>query len=443
MRIFTYPGLSVNTSGLATEAKQDAGNASLSSIDTKLSSVATTAKQDTGNTSLASIDTKMDNAATWVKQDTGNASLASIDGKLPALDSGLLPVKISSPLGAAASSASIPVVRAATTVSGTGAALNADVIASTDVSGYQTITVQLSGTWSGAVRAQFSNDNSTFTDAVFFDPQSPSTGAQLTMVSNGLRTFQVMGQYFRLRVTSYSSGTVTGTVLLAPNVTPPTSALWAAAVQSGNWNVRMLDSSGNSTAVNFGAATSGLRTAAQIGNASGAADFGSGVVGAQTIRTALASDQLSTLATAAAQTTANTSLASIDTKTPSLGQAAMAASTPVVIASNQSNVPVLAAGRSKVSIVRNDYSSVNVTTSAYTQLIASTSAQINKIQIFDSSGQTMVLAVGAAASEVDQIYIFPGGNGDVELLIPAGSRVSVKAVSATADSGELIINCFG
>jgi hypothetical protein len=45
-------------------------------------------------------------------------------------------------------------------------------------------------------------------------------------------------------------------------------------------------------------------------------------------------------ATSALQTTGNTSLGNIDTKTPALGQALMAASSPVVIASNQSNLPV-------------------------------------------------------------------------------------------------------
>jgi len=45
-------------------------------------------------------------------------------------------------------------------------------------------------------------------------------------------------------------------------------------------------------------------------------------------------------ATLTAQNTGNASLSSIDTKTPPLGQAAMAASVPVVLASNQSNVPV-------------------------------------------------------------------------------------------------------
>lgn len=44
--------------------------------------------------------------------------------------------------------------------------------------------------------------------------------------------------------------------------------------------------------------------------------------------------------TSALQTTTNSSLSSIDSKTPSLGQALMAASTPIVIASNQTTVPV-------------------------------------------------------------------------------------------------------
>lgn len=49
--------------GQATAARQDTGNASLSSVDTKLTSQATAAKQDTGNTSLASIDGKVATAA--------------------------------------------------------------------------------------------------------------------------------------------------------------------------------------------------------------------------------------------------------------------------------------------------------------------------------------------------------------------------------------------
>ena len=47
-------------------------------------------------------------------------------------------------------------------------------------------------------------------------------------------------------------------------------------------------------------------------------------------------------ATSAKQDTGNTSLGNIDTKTPALGQAAMAASVPVAIANNQSAVPISA-----------------------------------------------------------------------------------------------------
>jgi hypothetical protein len=103
---------------------------------------------------------------------------------------------------------------------------------------------------------------------------------------------------------------------------------------------------------------------------------------------------------------------------------------------------VAANQHSKVDLLRNDYTGTNVTTAAYVQLIASTSSDINVLDIFDSSGETLVFAVGAAASEVNQFYIAPGGNGKIELYIPSGSRLSVKAVSATASTGELIINTF-
>ncbi len=54
----------------ATEAKQDIGNASLSSIDGKMDLQATELKQDAGNLSLTSIDTKLTDQATASKQDT-------------------------------------------------------------------------------------------------------------------------------------------------------------------------------------------------------------------------------------------------------------------------------------------------------------------------------------------------------------------------------------
>lgn len=93
--------------------------------------------------------------------------------------------------------------------------------------------------------------------------------------------------------------------------------------------------------------------------------------------------------------------------------------------------------------IRNDYSSVNVTTTAYVELIASTPNDYQEIEIFDSSGQTLKLAFGAASSEVDKILIFPGGNGRVKLNVPASTRISIRAVSATASVGEVCINFYG
>jgi len=102
---------------------------------------------------------------------------------------------------------------------------------------------------------------------------------------------------------------------------------------------------------------------------------------------------------------------------------------------------LLPAGRTAVGKATHDHTTP-VTTAAYTQLTASTAAAINEISIFDASGETLVLAFGAAGAEVDKIYIFPGGNGREPLSIPAGTRVSVKAVSANTTSGLLLINYY-
>ena len=93
--------------------------------------------------------------------------------------------------------------------------------------------------------------------------------------------------------------------------------------------------------------------------------------------------------------------------------------------------------------IRNVYSVNPVTTSAWVQLIASTSVVANKVAIFDSCGQTMQLGFGAAGSEVQNLIIPPGGGG-FPLNIPAGTRISLRAISATcnAASTEFDMNLF-
>lgn len=92
-----------------------------------------------------------------------------------------------------------------------------------------------------------------------------------------------------------------------------------------------------------------------------------------------------------------------------------------------------------------DFSVDNVDNSAFVELIADVGANaIKKVQIFMSSGQPLYLAIGAAASETIQGYIIPGGNGFIDLEIPANSRVSVKAVNAvTVSEGVLLVNFLG
>lgn len=118
------------------------------------------------------------------------------------------------------------------------------------------------------------------------------------------------------------------------------------------------------------------------------------------------------------------------------------ASTTVSYVTLWANPIGLAGGYGKASATPpffNDYTSTSITTSAFTQLVASTNAQINLLDIFDSSGKSMILAVGASGSEVVEAYIAPGGE-QIPIFIPAGSRISYKALSVNATTGYLTMN---
>jgi hypothetical protein len=88
-------------------------------------------------------------------------------------------------------------------------------------------------------------------------------------------------------------------------------------------------------------------------------------------------------ATSALQTTGNTSVASIDTKTPALGQATMAASSPVVIASNQSSIPVAQTVTSRTAAM---------TTTTTT---GNTAAGLNGVSFFNNGSIAATVAGGS------------------------------------------------
>lgn len=141
--------------------------------------------------------------------------------------------------------------------------------------------------------------------------------------------------------------------------------------------------------------------------------------------------------TAANQTTANTTLSAISGQLP----AALDGSGFLKV-HEQGTVAAASSGTAQANApVYNDYTSTSVTTSAYVQMVASTSNAVNHVQVFDSSGQALYLATGAAASEVNQLIIPPGG-GEFPISIASGTRISLKAVTGTASSGYITLNFY-
>lgn len=70
----------------------DASGNQITSFGSSGGGDATAVNQVTGNASLSSMDTKLSSQATAAKQDTGNTSLSSIDGKITACNTGAVTV---------------------------------------------------------------------------------------------------------------------------------------------------------------------------------------------------------------------------------------------------------------------------------------------------------------------------------------------------------------
>lgn len=132
-----------------------------------------------------------------------------------------------------------------------------------------------------------------------------------------------------------------------------------------------------------------------------------------------------------------------------LGAKTSASSLSTVLATDQAPIPILSGNLSYVDSLRNDYSSVNVSGTFVALNLdvhgGTLAADVREIEIFDSSGETLILGVDptGGTSYSRRNYIFPGGNGRVPLKISAGSSIAVKSATATATLGELDINFYG
>jgi hypothetical protein len=84
----------------------------------------------------------------------------------------------------------------------------------------------------------------------------------------------------------------------------------------------------------------------------------------------------------------------------------------------------------------------NVTDAAYVEIVADSGAdEIKKITSFYPAGSLAYIAVGAAASEVDNFILYPGGAEEF-VSIPPNSRISIKLLTGqtTVSGGVLAIN---
>jgi hypothetical protein len=93
-----------------------------------------------------------------------------------------------------------------------------------------------------------------------------------------------------------------------------------------------------------------------------------------------------------------------------------------------------------------DYASLDPsgwTINVWEEVIAATSALTRRVQIFDAAGITMEWGVGAAASEVGKWVSGEGSNESIDIEIPAGSRLAVRALSAGSYAGTVSTNLLG
>ena len=180
------------------------------------------------------------------------------------------------------------------------------------------------------------------------------------------------------------------------------------ATQAGTWNLNnisgtislptgaatesTLSTLSGKVANDFGASTGAVRTAAQLGNATGAAAFGTGASSAQTLRVVLADE-----------------------------------SKPQV-------------GLGPVAVITRTYSSSNVT-GTYTNLGTALPAAAYMLTFFETGGVPLIVGWGS----VDKFIIPPGGaESPLPVSIPNGTQLQIKtADGSTVSSGNLYITVLG
>ena len=464
MAFYKYP----STSGGGTSSNASVGT---NGAATPTSSTLVAGKDPGGLTKPLNVDVNGDlnlnvvtsalpsGASTAANQTTGNTSLSSIDGKTPALGQALaassVPVVLPSAQVTALTPPTSVTVSPVAALNATGTVTAAGVLFSQDCSQFQSASIHLTSLPAGnVVTFQVSNDNVNWYSCATMPGGDLVSILATTASTAGSYTTQLNSRYFRVNCTTFVSGTITANAYFKNFGNSPNSV-------GGYLSAVTLDGSGNAITSTSGALDVNIKSDAAtipvtVAGVATAANQATEISSLSTIATNSSATQ-GTVAAGAAASKADLVAGVFNSTLPALttGQQAavqldsnarliigsIAASTSIAQGTRNS-LSIQTVGRSSVAPFRQNYTVTSVTTAAYTQVIASTSAAINEVEIFDSSGQTLAFSVGAAGSEVIQLYIFPGGNGRVPLYIPIGSRVAIQAVSANATAGEIDINFY-
>lgn len=277
--------------------------------------------------------------------------------------------------------------------------------AATDVTGYRSGSVQVVSTGTGGTYIfEGSNDNVNFQTIPVFSQlilTGTATVAAITATATQLiYTFPINSRYVRLRIAT----TITGGSIQAFSKFSQVSFAPAAQLVSQN-------TAGSLQTTVTGTVTANQGTAAVVAN-SWYAKLSDGATGPVKVQAA--------------------------------STAPVAADIALTVALSPNGTTPKAIGRALANAPTVTTYGTPVTSAAYVTIIASTTSATNLVELFDSSGVALFFAVGAAASEVNQFVIYPGGNGQVPLSIPAGSRISYKAVStsATGSAAFNVLNLY-
>jgi len=95
--------------------------------------------------------------------------------------------------------------------------LDRDGLQAINCSHFNSVTLQLTGTWAGSIQLQFSNDGTNWNA---WPTLQNSGGLLSTFTTNGIYSISVMGKYVRIQCTAYTSGTITANVVLSAAYTP-------------------------------------------------------------------------------------------------------------------------------------------------------------------------------------------------------------------------------